>query len=277
MEKGILLLSLGNDLYARYAFNLALSIKHTSPDVHITLVHNNNLYKLTEKQLAVFDNLVECPSEYYLQGNKQVYINVKLYLDQLTPYKKTLFLDADMIVSPYKSVESIFKKCEGNDFVMVCRGMDSNVSEWVNVEEMKEKFNLKKWFDCSSEVMYFEDTKIFEKARDIHQLYLNGEFYYKHFAGGVPDEACLVPALLMNNKKPKFVPFKPTYWEGVENKFMKSEEIFNNFELMSIGGNTSSKHIIAIYNLVVKWLSSNTGQATFTYENKMRILERKLI
>ena len=51
MEKGILLLSLGNDLYTRYAFNLALSIKHTSPDVHITLVHNNNLYKLTEKQL----------------------------------------------------------------------------------------------------------------------------------------------------------------------------------------------------------------------------------
>lgn len=277
LEKGVLILSLGSDLYGRYAFNLALSIKHTSPDVHITVVHTNNLYRLTEKQLAIFDNLIECPGEYYMSGNKICYINAKLCLDKLTPYKKTLFLDADMIVSPYKSVESIFKKCANNPFVMVCRGIDVNVSEWINVEEMKEKFDLKKWYDCSSELMYFEETTVFEKARDIHELFLNGEFYFKNFAGGVPDEACIVPALLISYKKPKFVPFKPSYWEGVENKFMKSEEIFNNFELLSIGGNSASKHVQNIYNLVIKWYGSKTGLATFTYENKMRIQERKLI
>lgn len=277
LEKGVLILSLGSDLYGRYAFNLAMSIKHTSPSVHITVVHSNNLFRLTTKQLAVFDNMIECPGEYYMQGNKQCFINAKLYLDLLTPYKKTLFIDADMLVSPYKSVESIFKKCDNNQFVMVCRGADSNASEWVNVDEMLDKFALKKWYDCSSEVMYFEETKVFEKAREIHQLYLNGEFYYKNFAGGVPDEACIVPAMLITTKKPKFVPFKPTYWEGIENKFMKSEQIFNNFELLSIGGNTASKHVQNIYNLLIKWYSSKSGYAAFSYENKMRIQERKLI
>jgi len=58
---------------------------------------------------------------------------------------------------------------------------------------------------------------------------------------------------------------------------MKSEQIFNNFELLSIGGNSASKHIQSIYNLVIKWYGSKTGLATFTYENKMRIQERKLI
>lgn len=276
-KKGVLILALGSTTYVKYALNLAVSIRKTSPNIPVCLVHNGNIHILEPSQKFFFNRLIECPSEYYTTDGKISYIKAKLYLDKLTPYDKTLFLDADTLVSPYKSVISLFEKCEGNDFVMVCRGENKDSSEWVNKDEVMKAFELEKWYDCSSEVMYFEKTNVFDDARNINKAFEQGSFYYRQFAGGVPDEASLVTAMLVNHGTPKFVPFKPTFWEAAEKSFVKSEEIFTTFELLSVGGNRVSKHIENIYNLLIKWYKSNTGCNTFTYESKMRLQERRTV
>lgn len=276
-KRGVLILALGSTTYVKYALNLAVSIRKTSPDVAVCLVHSDNLHILEPSQRFYFNRLIKCPAEYYTSNGKINYVKAKLFLDKLTPYDQTLFMDADTIVSPYKSVKSIFEKCEGNDFIMVCRGENINSSEWVNRDEVMKAFELEKWYDCSSELMYFEQTNIFEDARNINKAFEDGSFYYRQFAGGVPDEASLVTAMLVNHGSPKFVPFKPTFWEAAEKSFAKSEMIFTTFEVLSIGGNVVSKHIENIYNLLIKWYKSNTGCNTFTYESKLRLTERRTV
>lgn len=276
-DKGVLILALGSTTYVKYALNLAVSIRKTSPDIPVCLVHSDNLHILEPSQMFFFNRLIKCPTDYYTTDGKISYIKAKLYLDKLTPYEKTLFIDADTIVSPYKSVKNIFNECEGNDFVMVCRGENKDSSEWVNRDEVMKAFEIETWYDCSSEVMYFEKTDVFSDARNINKAFENGSFYYRQFAGGVPDEASLVTAMLVNHGKPKKMPYKPTFWENAEKSFAKSETIFTTFELLSVGGNRVSKHIESIYNLLVKWYKSNTGVNTFTYESKLRLIERRAV
>ena len=103
-EQGVLIIALGHRMYVEKAFNLALSIRATSPSMNITLVHSNNLSELSAQQRFIFNKLIECKSEYYtLEDGTKSYIKAKLYLDKITPYKRTLYLDADMIMIPYKN------------------------------------------------------------------------------------------------------------------------------------------------------------------------------
>lgn len=130
-EQGVLILALGNRMYVEKAFNLALSIRATSPTLHITLVHSNNISELTVEQRFIFNKLIECNSDYYtLDDNTKSYIKAKLYLDKITPYKRTLFLDADMIMSPYKTLDTLFDQLKGKEFTMICRGEDKDFSQW---------------------------------------------------------------------------------------------------------------------------------------------------
>lgn len=278
MEKGILLLALNDELYVKYAINLAISIKFNSPNSNITLIHSNNLSKFSKAHIDLFDNLIECPKEYYKFKNGNSYIKPKLYLDLLTPYEETLFIDVDTIYSPYKKVENIFDQCKGKSFVMVCRGLNTKSSDWVNVDEIKEFYKIKNWFDCSSEIIYFKkSTTVFEEAREINKDFELNYVYYRSFANAVPDEPPLIIAMLKKHKKPLIIPFNPTYWEGFDKNFKNNLHIFNNFELLSIGGNKASNKVQSAYNNLIKWYQQKTGITTFNYESKLKLKERKLI
>jgi len=277
-DRGVLILALGNRMYVEKAFNLALSIKATSSNIHVTLVHTNNLSELSVEQRFIFNQLIECKSEYYtLEDGTKSYIKAKLFLDQITPYKKTLFLDADMIMSPYKSVNDLLTEFAGQEFAMICRGEDKDFSQWVDAEEVCKNYGIEKYYDCSSEVMYFESTDIFEKAREIYQEISEGKIWFRKFANGVPDEPPIIIAMLQKMKQPFKVPFKPSYWNPVE-KPKKDIEIWNEFYFLSMGGKVNLDSIVRIYDNIVKWYSSKMGIPAFKHENKQRHLaERKTI
>lgn len=275
-EQGVLIIALGHRMYVEKAFNLALSIRATSPSMNITLVHSNNLSELSAQQRFIFNQLIECKSEYYtLEDGTKSYIKAKLYLDKITPYKRTLFLDADMIMSPYKKLDTLFEQLSGKEFVMICRGEDKDFSQWVDAEEVCKNYNIEKYYDCSSELMYFESTDIFEDARIIHQEITQGKIWFRKFANGVPDEPPIIIAMLQKFGVPDQVPFKPTYWQPVE-KTMKDIEIWNNFYLLSMGGKVNDVRVVKVYNNIVKWYSDNVGVTIFKHTDKQAILaERK--
>lgn len=275
-EQGVLIIALGHRMYVEKAFNLALSIRATSPSMNITLVHSNNLSELSAQQRFIFNQLIECKSEYYtLEDGTKSYIKAKLYLDKITPYKRTLFLDADMIMSPYKKLDTLFEQLSGKEFVMICRGEDKDFSQWVDAEEVCKNYNIEKYYDCSSELMYFESTDIFEDARIIHEEITQGKIWFRKFANGVPDEPPIIIAMLQKFGVPDQVPFKPTYWQPVE-KTMKDIEIWNNFYLLSMGGKVNDVRVVKVYNNIVKWYSDNVGVTIFKHTDKQAILaERK--
>lgn len=275
-EQGVLILALGHRTYVEKAFNLALSIRATSPTMHITLVHSNNISELSAQQRFIFNKFIECKSEYYtLDDGTKSYIKAKLYLDKITPYKRTLFLDADMIMSPYKTLDTLFEQLSGKEFVMICRGEDKDFSQWVDAEEVCNNYNIQKYYDCSSELMYFESTDIFEDARIIHEEITNGKIWFRKFANGIPDEPPIIIAMLQKFGIPDQVPFKPSYWQPVE-KHMKDIEIWNNYYLLSMGGKVNDVRIVKVYNNIVKWYSEHIGVTSFKHTDKQAILaERK--
>lgn len=275
-EHGVLILALGNRMYVEKAFNLALSIRATTPNTSITLVHSNNISELSVEQRFLFNKLIECNKEFYtFEDGATSYIKAKLYLDKLTPYKRTLFLDADMIMSPYKTLDDLFTQLNGLEFAMICRGEDKDFSQWVDAEEVCKNYNIEKYYDCSSELMYFESTDIFEDARIIHEEITDGKIWFRKFANGVPDEPPIIIAMLQKFSKPFQVPFKPSYWQPVE-KFMKDLDIWNNFYLLSMGGKVAEKRIVGYYDNIVKWYSSKMGIASFKHTDKQAYLaERK--
>jgi hypothetical protein len=277
-EHGVLILALGSRIYAEKAFNLALSIRATTSNLNITLVHSNNISELSPEQKFVFNKLIECDEAFYtLDDGSKSYIKAKLYLDRITPYKKTMFLDADMIVSPYKSLNNLFEEVNGQEFAMICRGEDKDFSQWVDAEEVCGNYGIEKYYDCSSEFMYFESTDIFEDARIIYQEITEGKIWFRKFANGVPDEPPIIIAMLQKFKQPFKIPFKPSYWHPVE-KTMSSVQIWNNYYLLSMGGKVNTDNVVKIYDNIVKWYSSKMGIPAFKHTNKQAfIAERKTI
>lgn len=268
--KGVLIVALGNPLYVEYAVNLAASIRATS-DVNITLIHSDNLTEINAGQKFAFHKRIVCPKEYYSSGS---YVEAKLWADKLTPYEQTLLLDADTLCSPYKNVLDLMNELEGTEFKMICRG-ESNKSDFVQVEHIKKEFDLTKWYDLSSELIYFESTDIFESARAIYDE-LPNKCWYQRFANGQPDEPSLTIATI--KKFDTIDTFMPSYWEYVSGVNLKNVDIYNKFYILSIGGNVIPPKTTKIYNEMVKYYQQKTGVHTFTLRAKSRVLkERKTI
>lgn len=155
-DYGVLLLAVGNSLYGKFALNLALGLKKLQPDIKIALVYNESaIYELNEAQKFFFDIKIPCPHEYSQDGVNTCYVKPKLYLDKLTPFAKTLFLDVDMIWCPYKKPKDAFREYVKLKFTMANRGMsdiNSGHSNWVDLPLMKKNFGVDKWIAGSDEL-----------------------------------------------------------------------------------------------------------------------------
>ena len=94
MSNGILVLAQNNETvnYVEQAQLLAMSLKHTNPDVKISLVTNNDV-----EFVNLFDNIIPIPwhddafsTEWKIENRWKLY--------HVSPYDKTIVMDTDMIV-----------------------------------------------------------------------------------------------------------------------------------------------------------------------------------
>lgn len=284
-DSGILLLAVGNSLYGKLALNLALGLKKAQPEIKIALIYNESaVYELDEAQKFFFDYKILCPHEYSQDGINTCYVKPKLYLDKLTPFAKTLFLDADIVWSPYKKPLSVFDDYKNIQFTMANRGMsdiNSGHSDWVNLPLMKQNFGIEKWIDLSSEWIYFtnsdECTQLFESARE---FYADERLVCKQFAGGKPDEPVFCLAMLKLNMKPHVIPYYPTYWEPVH-RHKGEQDMYMNYYGISLGGKHISDRVRKIANNLTRHYTYHSGVTSFELEDKFSkskyLKERTLI
>jgi len=201
-NKGILLLALGSPQYGRMAEALAQSIRFHS-DVPIALAHADGGLP---SNTAIFDELIEIPKEYYETWHKE-YFRPKIWLDKLTPFKQTLFLDADVIWLPYKeaNIERLFDQLKDVDFAMPYRsksGLDKDGSDWCDLREIKKKYKFKNqtYYNVSSELIWFKKGDIIRSAR---RHYDTLKVQLKHYVGNsIPDELPYSIALMQKDVKP---------------------------------------------------------------------------
>lgn len=264
-DKGIVILVLGHAYWGRWAYNLAMSLKYTCPEIKISLLYaENGISQIADRSL--FDKLIRVPERYYTNGK---YLKAKTALDKLTPYKETLCLDADTLWMPRRSVMDLFGELNV-DFTMANRsfiGLDDDMPDafgvWASPNHIKEVFKFKegKFYNLSSEMIYFKKTpkvgKLFAdafKIFDDQRINLNKFFY-----DGMPDELPFTISMIKNNLYPHADNYKPFYWEAAEHRQLKGAELYNYYAY-SMGGHIAHPIMKKTYDNLVQFYCKQFNQ-----------------
>lgn len=276
MLRGITIFALGHPYFGRYAYNLALTVKAVE-NIPIALVFDYSAVShLTEEQVEIFD--IRIPS------NLPPSCGAKLHAYDLSPFKQTLVLDADMLWLPKKRPSELFDSLKGIEFTCISEGSTDKPSShyffWGHIEEMRGKYNIPGVIhQLRTEVMYFEKServeRMFKKAQDI---YLNpGLKYVKEFAGGVPDEMALNIAAGIEEIQPHDPEWKPSYWAQLfQNQIPPLEQLYREYYLLSVGGNINTQNVKNLYNTLVKAQAPKLGLSfCFPLMSKHNFLENR--
>lgn len=255
-KTGIVLIATGHSGYGKMAYNLALTIKSVE-SVPIAIIHAGEaLSHLSDKQKEVFDYIIDLPTDYRMG------FGVKLHLDQLTPFEKTLYLDADMLWLK-KLPSELFAELDGASFTTITEGNSDDINPryyfWADPKEIKEAYGVKKIWQIRSEVIYFEKgTKVFKKARE-----LKPEKKLKTirmFGDHIPDELYFNIAAGLLSLDPHKPNWTPAYWSRINKEVMPNLVLLvKDYYLLSFGSNTASPAMKRIYDNVMQVAAHKTG------------------
>lgn len=256
LKQGIILIATGHANYGNMAYNLALSIKSIE-DIPICVIYaGDGLGHLSQSQSNIFDHKIELPSE-YREG-----FGVKLHLDQLTPFDKTLALDVDMLWLSRRPSE-LFQSLSGSGFTIITEGNDDVPNPkyyfWADVKEIKSEYSVSRVWQTRSEVMYFEKgCKVFKKARS-----LNPEKKLKtirKFGTWIPDELYFNISMAILGMNPHVEKWMPAYWARLHNEVMPNLGVlYKDFYLLSFGSNAASPVMKRAYDNVMTIVSRKLG------------------
>ena len=257
MTRGFLLIALGHPYYGNYAFNLAASILAYNPDAKISVVVSYGvLSHLRASQVAMFDQLIECPKEAmtYLDGVS--YVKPKLYAFDLSPYDETILLDVDVCWCPNVSVSDVFDSLSYSKFQIKNTGHYDVISDkridnpkytyWNDPKEICRHFNIKdKLYCCQGEFIYFDKSNIsrliFRKSIEVFDKSKMGTS--TKFAGlSMNDEFAFNVALAQVKYQMPKSPYTPTFWAYLDGFKMTRTDIHLKYMAVSAGG-TSVGHI----------------------------------
>jgi hypothetical protein len=258
MKKGVLLIAIGNPIYIKMAYNLALSIRANEPMINITLIHDDSISKIDDICKTVFNKLIPT------QETNPFYL--KLTINQLTPYDKTIYLDADMVNVKGFSIATLFDQPQ--PFVIANRGIILH-NDWEQVDEPT--------LNVSSEFIYFEKCEKVDKIfNNAIEHYVN-DYEGRTIGGFRPDEPSIVHGIKSIKYKLKEMPYHPTYWVGNSKVFVSAEAIKKTYPFLSMGGNRIELRIQQLYDSIMKHYGFIMSMPYYKHQNKNTITARKLI
>lgn len=281
-NKGILIIALGHPYYGRMALTLAASLRYTSK-LPITLAHDNSAISQISQHLNHFDSLVVVPEKYYHRKGGREYIKAKTYLDKLSPYEETIYLDADMVWLPKRPIDLLFEELKDESLVIQCRGtvdltqnhLPDKASFWCDLNEYKKEYGGERFYSLSSEFIYFKKTKEVKKFfTDSSKIYDSLKVRHTVFAGGVPDELVFNISMLQNGIENRTF-YTPIYWEQAERKNLQPSEMHQKYFAYSAGGKVYSNVEKKFYDNLSQFYGTHTGVHYFTLKDKMKYLPER--
>lgn len=268
--KGVLMIGVGHPNYGSMCLNLAMSIKYSSPNTKIAVVHSeNSLNYIRPENRSFFDHLIECPKEYYTRGGNTEWIKTKVHMYDLSPFDETIFIDADNLMLPQCSIDKVFKEMTGKSFMWSNRGSlliskaPDDFSVWANMRHIEKEYPAKgsRWYQLHSEFIYFKKSKknekFFQKSIDVYE---NLKVPHRSFGGGIPDELPFGIACILTNQYPEKEPWTPVYWEVAEKKgYIGKDMMQQGFIAYSTGGSHHDNRMKNFYNNLVRFYANNFG------------------
>jgi hypothetical protein len=281
MLKGITIIATGHPYYGRMAYNLALSIKAVEEIPIAVIFAGRALSHLSEKQLSVFDQKIELADDVPLRSGS------KLWINEYTPFKETLLLDADMLWMPQKTPSQLFQELSDVEFTAITEGyflsdqdQDVNLSYffWAEPREIQQVYKVDKIYQWRTEVMYFKKNartdKIFRLAQ---RVYKNPKLKtLRQYAGGVADELAINVAAAVNKAVPHKYKWTPAFWHRLNGNIMPDIFTLYQYYLVSFGSNNASGAVKKFYDRIMKASAYKLGVShVFPLHSKKEFLPER--
>jgi hypothetical protein len=223
-----------------------------------------------------FHSMIECPQEYYLTHGRHDFLKAKTFLYELSPFSQTLFLDADMLWLPKRSVNEIFDMLKDFDFTIQSRSvmdLDKITNEkqiqWAKSSDIKKKYGSGKLFNVSSEFIYFKKKpKIKKMFKDAQKIHVSPGISNAPFAGAVADELSFACSMLKNNIEPHQEIFRPCYWEAMQHQRLQAPSLYQQYYAYSFGGAFASPYEQKMYNNLAQHYCNQFGVQYFPLRQK---------
>lgn len=278
-EKGIIIIATGHPYYGRMAYNLALTIK-AAEDFPVAVLHAGRaLDHLSEKQLSVFSDIIPLSDDVPLKSGS------KLWVNEFTPFKRTLLLDADMLWMPKRKPSEIFDELENVEFTGITEGYYENENDkdfnplyffWADPKEIQSVYKTGKIYQWRTEVLYFKKSQKTDKLfRLAQKVYQNPRLKtIKLYADGVADELAINVAAGVQKTEPHQLKWMPAYWHRLNGNVMP--DIHSEFYLVSFGSNNASGTVKKFYDRLMKAAAYKLGvQHVFPLHSKKSFLPER--
>lgn len=257
-DRGIITIATGHYLYGRMAYALAATVKAYTDLPVCVLADEEALSHLTKEHRAVFDEII------FIQDGG---VASKYDLQKLSPFSKTIYLDADTIITSPK-IEALFSELDSVHFTStnegyydVDKGEDKSNRKylwWADIRETTKLYGLKgKVYQLRSEFMYFDKSKEAKKLFDTaKKIAAAPKLKTTTFAGGIPDEFSFQIAANMLGMQPHIEGFQPLWWFHLHRHVSPSiYELREAYYGVSLGGNSG-------FNDSVKYLYQNICESS---------------
>lgn len=294
-NRGIIIIALGSPFYGRMAFNLLISLKHTEPEMPVTLIHDSTaITHLRTEQRKRFDSMLPCSPEFYMLNGKMQYYMPKLHLHELSPYKEAIYLDADMLWLPRRKPSQLFDELAAVDFAMINEGYiemqggdkfsNKNYTFWVDPDKLKaaypENKNVQtgKLFQYRSEFIYFKKNKQSKKIFNLAQrVYKYPKALPLKMGEKIPDEYAFNIAGLLLGIEPHEFNYCPIFWEFLHGRQRLPEsELYQRYYGYSMGGSMNVDRQKNFYNELLKYYCMHAHvENRFPWENKINFTRHK--
>lgn len=290
--EGFLLVALGRPIYGEMAFNLCLSLKAANPAVKVALVWcHNSIDTLSDQQKGLFDHIIQAEKEWHTHKYHD-YIKSKTHLYEMSPFDRTIFLDADTLWITGRDPMLLFEELRYHLFSIMTFSWaemenlhfgNVGYTFWGKLQNIKKyyKFRTEKLPMTYSNLVYFTKTPQMESYfRTLQGLYTDMSAPVQtKFASGRPDEFYYNVCCAKTRIYPHKMPWTPVYCFHVhqhsDGRVLTKDEIFKKFYVLGLGGNYVPDFLANIHNDLLSKLSYQTGHQSFPYKSKASALPER--
>lgn len=276
MGFGVCIASLGYECYGSYALNLAMSLKAVDHNIQIALLYDHqSTSHLSEEELSIFDFKILVKEDFKNSG----YQIIKLLINEYTPFKYTIYMDADSMWLN-KKPSWLFGELFGSKFKIGLAGEylekrpKNNYTFWGDPKSIMNYHKINYIPQTVSGFFYFEKcdytNQIFQRAL---QIFNDEKAPAVKWGNGKADEYCFNVALAELHYKQEV--FDVFYFDKLHGRFNASN-VYELFWGFAMGGHRVKKDIVEIYNRLAERNSQLFGFKVYYHTDKADIIKERI-
>ena len=264
IQRGVLIIAVGHANYLAMATNLAASIRVNDPGLQIALATDYPPPAwLQEKKLI--DINVQVPKSFTSFKNQPAFIKAKVHMYELSPFKETIFLDADQILIDGRQLSPVFDELKDVELTFSNTGKAGG-SMWADIEETKSIYGDKPFWNFHSEFVFFREGKAAaDYFKAAQKVFSDNKIKSATVFGSAPmaDELAFQCAAMITGLYPHKENWLPNFWYARDSN-MSRKYVYQLGDRLtySIGGHTLPEAVKRNYNILAKSYFAILGLVT---------------